>query len=103
MSTREELEIMATKLAAHPDYRVLRRLDTTRQRPALEGPTVRRAAIVDTETTGTDPTVDKVIELAIVVVLGIALVVAVVALLDVAAKSGGPAQLDCTHDAPLGG
>ncbi len=37
------------------------------QRPALEGSTVRRAAIVDTETTGTDPTADKVIELAIVV------------------------------------
>ena len=59
---------MAAKLAAHPDYRVLRRLDTLRQRLALDGSAVRRAAIVDTETTGTDPTVDKVIELAIVVV-----------------------------------
>ena len=68
MSGREELEAMAAKLAAHPDYRVLRRLDTSRQRPALDGPAVRHAAIVDTETTGTDPTVDKVIELAIVVV-----------------------------------
>lgn len=59
---------MAAKLAAHPDYRVLRRMDSTRQRPALTGPSVRHAAIVDTETTGTDPTVDKIIELAIVVV-----------------------------------
>ena len=67
MSGRDELALMAAKLAAHPDYRVLRRLDTMRQRPALAGPTVRRAAIVDTETTGTDSTVDKVIELAIVV------------------------------------
>ena len=67
MSTATEFEVMAAKLAAHPDYRVLRRLDVTRQRPALAGPTVRRAAIVDTETTGTDPTADKVIELAIVV------------------------------------
>jgi DNA polymerase-3 subunit epsilon len=67
VSERDELEAMAAKLAAHPDYRVLRRLDTTRQRPVLEGPTVRRAAIVDTETTGTDSTVDKIIELAIVV------------------------------------
>lgn len=67
MPGRKELEAMAAKLAAQPDYRVLRRLDTTRARPALEGSTVRRAAIVDTETTGTDPTADKVIELAIVV------------------------------------
>ena len=67
MSEREKLEAMAAKLAAHPDYRVLRRLDTARQRPALAGSTVRRAAIVDTETTGTDSTADKVIELALVV------------------------------------
>jgi DNA polymerase-3 subunit epsilon len=58
---------MAAQLAAHPDYRVLRRLDPRQQRPALTGPTVRRAAIVDTETTGTDATADKIIELAIVV------------------------------------
>ncbi|MGB7905711.1 MAG: 3'-5' exonuclease [Steroidobacteraceae bacterium] len=67
MSERKELEAMAAKLAAHPDYRVLRRLDMAKQRPALAGSTVRRAAIVDTETTGTDSTADKVIELAIVV------------------------------------
>ncbi len=67
MSTREELEAMAARLSAHADYRVLRRLDTARQRPALTGSTVRRAAIVDTETTGTDAAADKVIELAIVV------------------------------------
>jgi len=67
VAEREELDVMAAKLAAQPDYRVLRRLDTTRARPALEGATVRRAAIVDTETTGTDPAADRVIELAIVV------------------------------------
>jgi DNA polymerase-3 subunit epsilon len=67
VTERQELAAMAAKLEAHPDYRVLRRLDPARQRPALTGPTVRRAAIVDTETTGTDATVDKVIELAIVV------------------------------------
>jgi DNA polymerase-3 subunit epsilon len=60
-------EQMAAELEKHPDYRVLRRLDTSRTMPALDGPTVRRAAIVDTETTGTDPAVDKVIELAVVV------------------------------------
>jgi DNA polymerase III subunit epsilon len=67
MTDRDELEAMAARLAAHPDYRVLRRLDMQRQRPALTGPTVRRAAIVDTETTGTDAARDKVIELAVVV------------------------------------
>lgn len=67
MTDHEELEALAARLAAHPDYRVLRRLDAARQRPALAGPTVRRAAIVDTETTGTDAATDKVIELAIVV------------------------------------
>jgi DNA polymerase-3 subunit epsilon len=67
VTDREELETLAARLTAHPDYRVLRRLDTARQRPALAGPTVRRAAIVDTETTGTDAATDKVIELAIVV------------------------------------
>lgn len=60
-------ESIAAELEAHPDYRVLRRLDAARKVPALTGPTVRRAAIVDTETTGTDPAVDKVIELAVVV------------------------------------
>lgn len=67
MTALDTLEEMATQLAAHPDYRVLRRLDPTRQRPALTGSTVRRAAIVDTETTGTDPAADRIIELAILV------------------------------------
>ena len=62
-----DAEAIAVELEGHPDYRVLRRLDVTRERPALEGATVRRAAIVDTETTGTDASVDKVIELAVVV------------------------------------
>jgi len=62
-----DTEQLAAQLEEHPDYRVLRRLDTSRTVAALEGPTVRRAAIVDTETTGTDPAADKVIELAVVV------------------------------------
>ncbi len=64
---RKDLEQIATQLEAHPDYRVVRRLDTTRTPPSLGGPRVRRAAVVDTETTGTEPARDKVIELAIVV------------------------------------
>jgi DNA polymerase-3 subunit epsilon len=59
---------MANLLAEHPDYRVLRRLDPSYAGgPGLAGSTVRRAAIVDVETTGTDPEVDRVIELGIVV------------------------------------
>lgn len=65
--THDDLEAMAATLAAHPDFRVLRRLDPAAQRPALTGPTVRRAAIVDTETTGTDPAADRIIELALIV------------------------------------
>lgn len=64
---QDEFATMAAKLAAHPDYRVLRRLDPVASRPALQGSTVRRAAIVDTETTGTDHGADRVIELALVV------------------------------------
>lgn len=67
MTNERESEAMAAQLAAHPDYRVLRRLDTAQEWPALSGPTVKRAAVVDTETTGTDPSSDRVIELAVVV------------------------------------
>jgi DNA polymerase-3 subunit epsilon len=61
-----EAEALAARLAGHPDYRVVRRLQAA-ERPALVSKLVRRAAVVDTETTGTDPATDKVIELAIVV------------------------------------
>jgi len=66
VSRGERSETIAAELEAHPDYRVLRRLDVARKGSALAGPTVRRAVVVDTETTGTDPAVDKVIELAVV-------------------------------------
>ena len=62
-NSTQDAESLAARLGAHPDYRVLRRLDVARERPRLTGLTVRRAAIVDTETTGTDASVDKVIEL----------------------------------------
>jgi DNA polymerase-3 subunit epsilon len=63
----QDFEGLLGRLEAHPDYRVVRRLAVSQPGKALTGPTVRRAAIVDTETTGTDPAVDKVIELAVVV------------------------------------
>jgi len=55
-------------LMEHPDYRVLKRLDPESVGgPALTQGTVRRAAIIDTETTGMDSKVDRIIEIGIVV------------------------------------
>jgi DNA polymerase-3 subunit epsilon len=55
-------------LAEHADYRVLSRLDpASAGGPALTAGTIRRAAIVDTETTGMTPGNDQVLELGIVV------------------------------------
>ncbi|WP_296506798.1 3'-5' exonuclease [Rhodoferax sp.] len=60
-----DAESMATTLANHPDYRVLRRL-----LPILHfdrqplGPVIR-VLVLDTETTGLDHACDKIIELAI--------------------------------------
>ena len=64
---QQDYDDLAARLDGHPDFRVVRRLDPKRARPALVGNRVRLAAIIDTETTGTDPARDKVIELAVVV------------------------------------
>lgn len=63
-----DLEHLAIELEAHPDYRVLRKLDTSIEYPALSAPDVSRAVILDTETTGLEHGTDKVIELGLVVV-----------------------------------
>jgi DNA polymerase-3 subunit epsilon len=63
----ENPESLAAALSQHPDYRVLRRLDVSGQRPPLATTQPGRAAVIDTETTGTDFARDKVIELAVVV------------------------------------
>src|ERR1035438_10633352 len=56
------------RLMEHPDYRVLKRLDPESVGgPALTQGTVRRAAIIDTETTGMDSKTDRIIEIGIVV------------------------------------
>jgi DNA polymerase-3 subunit epsilon len=60
-----DAETMASALARHPDFKVLRRLVPTHyfERQA-QGPLLR-ILVLDTETTGLDPTRDKIIELAI--------------------------------------
>ena len=62
-----DIERLAGEVERHPDYRVLRRLDTSIEYPALTGPGISRAVILDTETTGMEPDTDKVIELGLVV------------------------------------
>jgi DNA polymerase-3 subunit epsilon len=63
-----DLEILAATLSADPNYRVLRRLDPTYSgAPKIREGGIRRAAIVDVETTGVDFQDDQVIELGIVV------------------------------------
>jgi DNA polymerase-3 subunit epsilon len=63
-----DLESLAATLSSAPNYRVLRRLD-----PAYAGGRtirddgIRRAAIVDVETTGMDFSGDQIIELGVVV------------------------------------
>lgn len=68
-----EPEAMAQALQAHPDFQVLRRLKPCLNWPgASNAPTslssLTRVAVLDTETTGLDPTKDQIIELAIVLV-----------------------------------
>lgn len=62
-------ESLAQVLDAHPDYRVLRRLQPRRQfaHKAPKGQ-VRRVVVLDTETTGLDARRDRIIELAMLVV-----------------------------------
>jgi len=60
-------EELARQLSSLPDYRVLRRIDANlgveRLRATAVGECI--AAIVDTETTGLDPTKDRIIEIAV--------------------------------------
>jgi len=65
--TGDQFETSARLLEANADYRVLRRLAVRDQFADPGGREVRRAAIVDTETTGLTLGTDKVIELGLIV------------------------------------
>jgi len=60
-------EDLALRLSTMPGYRVLRKVDTNagveRLRATVDGEHI--AAVVDTETTGLDPTNDRIIEVAV--------------------------------------
>ncbi|MFN7120770.1 MAG: 3'-5' exonuclease [Hydrogenophaga sp.] len=62
-------EAMAQQLEQDPDFRVLRRLVPTNDfGPAPAAPDVRHVLVLDTETTGLSHQVDKIIELAMLLV-----------------------------------
>jgi DNA polymerase-3 subunit epsilon len=64
-----ETERMARKLSAHPDYKVLRRLQPCLDYgPASPGVVTRRVLVLDTETTGLDQRSEQIIELAMLAV-----------------------------------
>lgn len=58
---------LAEQLAVHPNYRVLRRLVPVAAFAEPDGRPMAKGVIVDTETTGFDQTLDKIIEIGIVV------------------------------------
>ena len=59
------VQAMAAVLDAHPDYRVLRRLQPRLEWPRSAGQNVCRIVVLDTETTGLDHAKDKIMELAL--------------------------------------
>jgi DNA polymerase-3 subunit epsilon len=63
----QDVEAIAKRLDAHPNYRVLRRLAPRTSFAEPDGRALARGVIVDTETTGFNQDTDKIIEIGIVV------------------------------------
>ena len=65
-----EADCMARQVHQHPDYRVLRRVADPHAAGSCEVPPGgMRIAIVDCETTGLNPLADRIIELAVMIVI----------------------------------
>ncbi|QDZ26572.1 3'-5' exonuclease [Noviherbaspirillum sp. UKPF54] len=65
-STKETISDALEVLEAHPDYRIIRRIVPRERYAESEAGMLLKAAIVDTETTGTNHDQDKIIELGMV-------------------------------------
>ena len=63
-SLNTDMEALAHTLSAHPDYRVLRRLQPQLEWAVSPGAKTLQVLVLDTETTGLDHGRDKIIELA---------------------------------------
>ena len=110
-SSREALELAAALLESHPDYRVTRALTPLGDLvlPAPEG-RLRKALVIDTETTGLDWRTGRIIEVAAcpVTIDGRARIVAVDTTIDWLEDPGQPlspeiARLTGLSDADLAG
>ena len=66
LETGNTLEDWATRLAASPDYRVLRSFIPVRQYNLPDVPAPKTAAAIDVETTGFDPATDAIIQLSLI-------------------------------------
>ena len=66
MLTPEQAESLAQELAAHPDYRILRRLKPSTVFADPDGRHLVKGVIVNTETTGLSQDTDKIIELCVI-------------------------------------
>lgn len=60
-----DFEAMAKTLAAHPDFKVLRRLVPSRSFALAASAATATVLVLDTETTGLNPSRDKMVELAL--------------------------------------
>jgi DNA polymerase-3 subunit epsilon len=66
LDTSAQVEAYAKALTAHPDFQVLRRFVPKTHYHTNPPATLRRGIVLDTEGTGKDPAIDKVIELGMV-------------------------------------